>query len=167
MADLKITLFFFDHCSGKIYRQNEDRDIVKLLTIFHDKTPQRSAPWIYFFMGGNKTNIGEEPRIKGDCTVFFSFRIYKKKHFTQNPNLLPKVDKKPMLMLTSGHFGSFSGNLYSKGSFTTYGYASFRRTFSCKSWAQAGLSCFFLFCKLKKKYLDGNNNILLFFLAQQ
>ena len=93
MADLKITLFFLDHCSGKIYRQNEDRDIVKLLTIFHDKTPQRSAPWIYFFMGGNKTNIGEEPRIKGDCTVFFSFRIYKKKTFHTKTNFGSKNSK--------------------------------------------------------------------------
>ena len=86
IADLKKTLFFSDHSSGEIYRQNEDRDIVKLLTIFHDKTPQPSAPWICFFLWGNKTNMGEEPRNKGNCTVFFSFRIYTKKNIShKNP----------------------------------------------------------------------------------
>ena len=42
-ADLVKTLFFFDHSSGKIYRQNENRVIVHLLTIFHDKSPRPSA----------------------------------------------------------------------------------------------------------------------------
>ena len=43
IADLKKTLFFSDHSSGKIYRRNENRDIVHLLTIFHEKSPRPSA----------------------------------------------------------------------------------------------------------------------------
>ena len=58
IADVKKTLFFSDHSSGEIYRQNEDRDIVKLLTIFHDKTPPTFCPMNMFFFVGKQNKHG-------------------------------------------------------------------------------------------------------------
>jgi len=83
IADLTKTLFFFDHFSRKIYRQNDDRNIVQLLTIFHEKSPRPSAAWIWFFLVENKTNIGEEQNARWKFSFFFLFWIHKKTFHTK------------------------------------------------------------------------------------
>ena len=84
-ADLKKTLFFSDHSSGEIYRQNEDRDIVKLLTIFHDKTPQPSAHEYVLFSWETKQTWMKNQKTKGIEQFFFRFEYTKKNISHKNP----------------------------------------------------------------------------------
>ena len=85
IADQKKTLFFSDHSSGEIYRQNEDRDIVKLLTIFHDKTPNLLPHEYVFFCGETKQKWVKNQETKGIEQLFFRFEYTQKNISHENP----------------------------------------------------------------------------------
>ena len=92
IADLKITLFFFDHSSGKIYRQNDNRDIVNLETIFHGKSPQPSAHENNIFWWKTKQKWVKNKTLAAGVRVSFCFEYTKKKN-REKPILAQNVDK--------------------------------------------------------------------------